>query len=255
MPADVHFDFSALLLILSLVTGVVYALDKFVFAKRRGDAKPNMLVDFSTAFFPVIVIVFLLRSFVAEPFRIPSESMLPTLRKQDFILVNKFAYDIRLPVFHSRLIDRDGPERGDVVVFRFPQDPSKDYIKRVIGLPGDVIEYRNKRLTINGEIQTLTEVERFDIEDPAFALFQQYTERLNTTDGTLDHDILQFSRTGGRDLRFRVPDGSYFVMGDNRDRSHDSRGWGFVPERNLVGKAVYIWLSLDSFDRIGTKIQ
>lgn len=258
MPADVHFDFSALLLLLTLVTGAVYLLDVLLLAKRRkADDKPGGVVEFSRSFFPIIAIVLVLRSFAGEPFRIPSGSMIPTLEVGDFILVNKFAYGLRMPVFHTKLVDIGEPARGDVVVFRYPRDPSKDFIKRVIGLPGDEIAYRGKVLYINGVRQDLDPRGLYSSTDPRYQYATEYVEQL----GDVQHGVLINPRRTSRGWRFRVPEGEYFVMGDNRDGSDDSRSWGTVPARNLVGKAKLIWMSWDSranrpvLSRIGTIIE
>ncbi len=246
MPSDIHFDFSAALVILTVVTGGIWALDAWWLRPRRGDAqaegKTGQIVEFSRSFFPVILLVLLLRSFLVEPFRIPSGSMLPTLLVGDFILVNKFAYGIRLPVVHTEVLPLSLPERGDVMVFRFPADPSKDFIKRVIGLPGDQIEYRSKQLFINGRAMPQQLAGYYtDESGRGEVLAEQYDETLDA----LTHAVLVSPHRPAADGHFEVPAGHYFVMGDNRDGSDDSRRWGFVPERNLVGKAFMIWMSWD----------
>ncbi len=259
--SDVHFDFAVILTVLTLITGVFWALDKWVLAPRRegaGDAGgPNAFVDFCRSFFPVIAVVLLLRSFLAEPFRIPSGSMIPTLLVGDFILVNKFAYGFRDPVFHTKFVGMGEPERGDVVVFRWPVDPSKDFIKRVIGLPGDRIAYRNKQLTVNGEPAELQPAGAYAAPGmPPPGVIYRMDENL----GGVEHHILVNPARPPDDFEFVVPAGEYYMMGDNRDGSDDSRRWGTVPERNLVGKAFLIWMSWDGertrvdFDRIGTSI-
>lgn len=235
-----------------------------VSGKRHGEP---VIIEYAKAFFPVILIVFLLRSFVVEPFRIPSGSMLPSLLIGDFILVNKFAYGIRLPVVYSKVFDSGGPRRGDVAVFRFPGDPSINYIKRVIGVPSDVVVYKGKRLYINGELVSQTDVSprssrNFGDETTGLTRF---SERL-APDAT--HDILVMTeRPNHGPTEFSVPPDHYFVMGDNRDQSNDSRYWGYVPEENLVGKAFLIWFSWDTsghgawpwervvWTRIGNKIR
>lgn len=258
MPADVHFDFSALLLLLTVVTGVVYLLDVLVLRKRRKrEAQPGHVIEFSRSFFPIILIVLLLRSFLGEPFRIPSGSMIPTLEVGDFILVNKFAYGLRAPVFHTMLVPVGEPKRGDVAVFRYPRDPSKDFIKRVVGLPGDKLAYRGKVLYINGVRQALNPRGLYSSTDPRFQYATEYVEQL----GDLEHAVLINPRRTSRGWTFTVPEGEYFVMGDNRDGSDDSRSWGTVPARNLVGRAKLIWMSWDGdanrpvLSRIGTMIQ
>ncbi|MEX0900194.1 MAG: signal peptidase I [Gammaproteobacteria bacterium] len=240
-----HFDFAAALVLGALITGVIWAVDAAFFAPRRreaavGDlahASDPVIVDYARSFFPLIVIVLVLRSFVGEPFRIPSGSMLPTLLVGDFILVNKFAYGLRLPVVDTKILDLGAPQRGDVVVFRYPQDPSVDFIKRVVGLPGDRVSYRDKQLFINGEAvpQAFT---------GPYGAYPVHAIQVRTE--TLSHDGHQVLVMPGREteaLEFSVPEGEYFVMGDNRDNSNDSREWGTVPERNLVGRAVVVWMS------------
>ncbi len=235
------FDFATALFVAALVTGFIWGLDRLVWARRRiaaGDSSEPLMVEYSRSFFPVIAIVLVLRSFVAEPFRIPSGSMLPTLFVGDFILVNKFAYGLRLPVIEKKVYPLGDPERGDVVVFRYPPNPSVDYIKRVIGLPGDKITYRNKRLFINGkkvEVTPLTAAENGDADK------SQFEEQL----GDVLHQIQITASRPSLDGELIVPPGKYFVMGDNRDNSADSRVWGFVPDENLLGKATLIWMSLD----------
>ncbi len=263
---DIHFDFEALLVIASAVTGVFWVLDKLIWAPRREAARQegdtqvsaNWAVEFSRSFFPVILFVLLLRSFVVEPFRIPSSSMVPTLLVGDFILVNKFAYGFRLPVVHTKVIPVDEPERGDVMVFRWPPDPSKDFIKRVVGLPGDEILYRDKHLSINGEPVPLESLGVYTAEGvPAFEAIFKFSETL----GEKQHPILMVGDRESLNLRATVPPGEYFVMGDNRDNSLDSRRWGFVPERNLVGKAFLVWMSVDTsewdvrFGRLGSLVK
>jgi signal peptidase I len=258
-------NFALFLLILLLVTGAVWLLDRFLLRKGRAkDARQPWWVEYSISFFPVILIVFLLRSFLVEPFKIPSSSMVPTLLVGDFILVNKYTYGIRLPVANRKLIPIGAPERGHVMVFRFPDDPSLDYIKRVVGLPGDRIEYRNKRLAINGVQVPSRQIDDY-LSKERMQFSRRYVERL---DG-VEHEILldedapaammpgrafpfsgncNYNRDG---LACTVPPGHYFVMGDNRDNSSDSRVWGFVPDENIVGRAFFIWLNLNELGRFG----
>lgn len=261
LPPDVHFDFAVLLTILTILTGIGWAAERLWFARRRrnlleGD-KPGWVLDFSRSFFPVIVAVLVLRSFVAEPFRIPSGSMIPTLLVGDFILVNKFTYGLRDPVFHSEFIQGGRPQRGDIVVFRWPRDPSVDFIKRIVGLPGDRIAYRDKVLYVNGEAQP-------QVADGAYTaprLPGGTAYRLRETLGERPHHVIVNPEEPSQDFEYTVPPGEYFAMGDNRDGSFDSRGWGTVPERNLVGKAFFVWMSWDgarmrpNFSRIGTVIR
>lgn len=256
-------NFALFLLILLVVTGLVWALEALWLRKRRAaGARQPWWVEYSVSFFPVILIVFLLRSFLVEPFKIPSSSMVPTLLVGDFILVNKYAYGIRLPVANKKVLDIGSPHRGDVMVFRYPDDPSLDYIKRVVGLPGDRIEYENKRLTINGK-----QVPARQIEDYLSRERMQFSRRYVETLGGVPHEILleddapagvlPTSATAGNcnynsaGLACTVPPGHYFVMGDNRDNSSDSRVWGFVPDENIVGKAFFIWLNLSDLGRFG----
>lgn len=271
-----HFDFAALLVILTVFTGVVWAVDALVFAPRRrtlagangmvldddkeGRSGEPLVVEYSRSFFPVILIVLIIRSFLGEPFRIPSSSMVPTLLDGDLILVSKFSYGLRLPVTNHKILDLGAPERGDVVVFRYPVDESQDYIKRVIGLPGDVIELRYGQLHINGEKVPLEAVGPYipPDNDPKERTRTDYTELLDDAEHRLLYDRSAAPGTRRYDNdRWVVPEGSYFVMGDNRDNSTDSRAWGFVPEENLVGKAILIWmrLSTSNWDRIGTLIE
>lgn len=258
LPYDVHFDFAAALLLLTLVTGVVTAFDRWVLAPRRmpGQA-PFFGIESCISFFPVLLFVLLLRSFVVEPFRIPSGSMLPTLEVGDFILVSKFSYGLKMPAFHQTLLETGHPERGDIAVFRYPKDPSQDFIKRVIGLPGDTLVYMDKQLYINGEKMSQESVGPYALELGGRDLvFERRLEEL----GTVEHDILIGPPRRGDSIRVEVPEGHYFVMGDNRDGSDDSRRWGFVPERALVGRAFFIWMNWSrplghpDWKRIGTTL-
>ena len=281
-----NIDFAAILVVLTMITGAVWLLDILMLAPRRARgtaslesageirkvvAKLPWYVDLSKSFFPVILAVLVLRSFVVEPFRIPSESMLPTLLKGDFILVSKFAYGLRLPVLNTKLLGNDQPARGDVVVFRYPREPAVAYIKRVVGLPGDRLEYRGKQLFINGQPTPLTSLP----DNPAEPGYQQFDEQL----GAVSHRIqvladgrwsliglwpgLQPHRDSDGTVawEYQVPEGHYFVMGDNRDNSSDSRVWGPMPEENLIGRAFFIWMNLDCITfngqcgRIGNSIK
>jgi len=241
------FDFSFVLVVATLVTGLVWAVDAWYFKPRRlaragsGTAPGEpVLVEYSRSFFPIILIVLLIRSFLFEPFRIPSDSMMPTLLDGDFIFVNKFTYGLRLPVVNREVVALGEPRRGDVVVFRLPSDPSTNYIKRLVGLPGDHIVVREKRVYVNGEELPV----RLDGMFEPFAstpLAQIGVESL----GPIDHRVLYIGDRPSYDFDSIVPDGHLFFMGDNRDNSRDSRfpEVGFVPVDNVVGKAVRIWLN------------
>lgn len=250
-------NLALILTVLTLFSGVVVAIDKMVWKTSEDDSRDaapgalRTLVEYSRSFFPVLLFVLIIRSFIFEPFRIPSGSMMPTLLEGDFIFVKKYAYGLRLPVTETKVIETGEPARGDVIVFRLPSDPSINYIKRVIGLPGDEVVYERQRLTINGVTMELTQGQNASFPVPVF---------VEDLDGR-EHDILvtnpQFST---RDGTYRVPEGHYFVMGDNRDRSKDSRFIGAVHEKFLVGEAVRIWMhfvpwNMPDWARIGQKIQ
>jgi signal peptidase I len=234
-------------------------------AQEKIRAQPWWL-DWTAGLFPVILVVFLLRSFLFEPFKIPSGSMIPTLMIGDLILVNKFHYGLRLPVLNIKVTEGNQPQRGDVMVFRYPPKPSLDYIKRVVGVPGDQVAYINKRLTINGKAVETAHVPEFFDEDS-----MRYFKQLEETVGDKKHRLLNdeyrpagFSERDIGEFPFRkncsytaagvtckVPEGHYFMMGDNRDNSLDSRYWGFVPEQNIVGKAFFVWMNFGNLKRIG----
>lgn len=246
----IHFDFEFLLVASVVISGIIWLLDSLLFASRRKAAagqavQDPILVEYSKSFFPVLLAVMVLRSFLYEPFRIPSGSMMPSLLVGDFILVNKFHYGLRLPVIHTKVTEGDKPKRGEVAVFRFPDDQSLDFIKRVIGLPGDHVSYYNRRLMINGEP---LEVEKKEVyagqgsTSDNMRGSEVFIEQLENNSHLMMTDPkVKFSANG----ELIVPEGHYFVMGDNRDHSNDSRFWGFVPEQNLVGKAVMIWMHWD----------
>ncbi|SDP18165.1 signal peptidase I Serine peptidase. MEROPS family S26A [Rhodoferax sp. OV413] len=292
-------NFALLLFLATLVTGLYWLAEKFYFLPRRKqaaldlekaselrlaelkkmgitqvdqvvpDAQARLLMqpwwlDWTAGLFPVIVAVFLLRSFLFEPFKIPSGSMIPTLLVGDLILVNKFHYGVRLPVLNTKITDGTPPQRGDVMVFRYPPKPSLDYIKRVVGVPGDEVAYINKRLTVNGKVIDTTALPDFFDEDQ-MRYFKQFEEKLGDKPHRLlnDDDRPAFVQ-GADDFAFRkncqysvegvvckVPEGQYFMMGDNRDNSLDSRYWGFVPDKNIVGKAFFVWMNFGSLKRIG----
>jgi signal peptidase I len=249
-------NLALILTLLTAASGAVVAYDRFVRKKRGDDAPRNgvdTIVEYSRSFFPVLLIVLVIRSFIFEPFRIPSGSMMPTLLQGDYIFVSKFSYGLRLPVLETKIVDTGEPERGDVAVFRLPSDPNVNYIKRVVGLPGDRIVYRNHRLTINGEAMQLLP----DEEEPLLGNAPRYVEKL----GEREHFILITNPRGrASEGTFTVPEGHYFMMGDNRDNSRDSRFIGTIPESYLVGEALRIWMHMDGlswprWERIGTKIR
>lgn len=274
-----NVDFALIISLLTLTTGFIWALERFWLRKKRrarvaaGQAsndEPSKSVEFLASFFPLLLLVLLFRSFLFEPFKIPSGSMIPTLLIGDFIVVSKYSYGLRLPVFNNKVLDLGEPERGDVFVFRTPEDDKTNFIKRVIGLPGDTITYRNKVLFVNGEPIEQTVIgpwvgEGLNRNQPGTRP-QLRIEQL----GEAEHEILvhptrstqRLARSVQQQRSWVVPEGHYFAMGDNRDQSLDSRSWGFVPEENLVGKAIRIWMHWDcgsgfcvDFSRIGDKIE
>ena len=301
LTGRVEGNFALLLFIATVVTGLYWLAERFYFLPKRhtaaqalevasaqrrldlqakGIAKVDMdgdiseartkllmqpwWLDWTAGLFPVILVVFVLRSFLFEPFKIPSGSMIPTLLIGDLILVNKFTYGVRLPVIHTKITEGNAPQRGDVVVFRYPPQPSLDYIKRVIGVPGDEVAYLNKRLTINGkEVPTKAVPDFFDESQVRY--FKQFEEEL----GAKPHRVLNNTEApafvqGASNFEYRqnctysvegvvckVPEGHYFMMGDNRDNSLDSRYWGFVPDKNIVGKAFFVWMNFGNLGRIG----
>ena len=293
-------NFSLLLFILTLVTLLYWLAERFRFkpareaaaahleqqdaARRAGlaqmgiakvdgnvqEAKSRLLMqpwwlDWTAGLFPVILIVFILRSFLFEPFKIPSGSMIPTLLVGDLILVNKFHYGVRLPVINKKIIANNDPKRGDVMVFRYPVDPRQDYIKRVVGIPGDEISYFNQSLSINGQkVPTVAKGDFYDEDSLRYS--PQFSEKL----GTVEHQILvdprrqayygpdpksfpmhENCRYSAEGVTCKVPPGHYFMMGDNRDNSQDSRYWGFVPDENIVGRAFFVWMNFGNLGRIG----
>lgn len=249
-----NFDFSALLVLLTFASGAIWALDSWVLGRKRrkaatdedGAAAPPepVLVEYARSFFPVFLIVLILRSFIVEPFRIPSASMMPTLLIGDFILVNKYDYGIRLPVIHTKIFTNKTPKRGDIIVFRYPEDPSIPYIKRVVGLPGDHVRYYNKSLYINDILINQDLKGEFEVllRGGGKNTLSWREEHL----GKVDHDILIDPDGLSLNVDTWVPEGQYFVLGDNRDNSKDSRYWGFVPDENLVGRAFMIWMNWNS---------
>lgn len=257
-------SFPALLVAATIITGVIWALDALFWAPKRraqaaqlahsGDraaaeaaAKEPTFVEVSRSFFPIILAVLVVRSFVVEPFRIPSGSMMPTLLVGDFILVNKFSYGLRLPVLNTKVLDLGEPERGDIVVFRYPEDPRIDYIKRVVGVPGDHIVYQDKVLYVNGQPMAQTVVGTY-VGEGSGAAMTGASLRMEQL-GDVAHEILVLPGAFDRPFEYTVPAGHYFAMGDNRDNSRDSRFWGPVPDENLVGKAFLIWWNIDCGQR------
>jgi signal peptidase I len=255
-----NFDFALLLVVLTFSSGVIWAVDSLFFAPARNRniltrtagvddrtvesrRREPLMVEYARSFFPIFLVVLLLRSFLVEPFRIPSGSMMPTLVVGDFILVNKFNYGLRLPVMNKTFVELGSPKRGDIVVFRYPGDQFTPYIKRVVGLPGDHVAYRDRMIYINGEAVAqqpdgtyVGEGAGADQNGDPLA-----TERL----GDVEHRIMFRPQMPSMDVESVVPAGSYFVMGDNRDNSKDSRYWGFVPDENLIGRAFFIWMNFD----------
>jgi signal peptidase I len=296
----VEGNFSLLLFLAALVTGIYWFAEHFYFlpqrrkavaaldegaAQRRAEltkmginqvddntseARVRLIMqpwwlDWTAGLFPVILVVFLLRSFLFEPFKIPSGSMIPTLLVNDLILVNKFHYGVRLPVINTKILNNHSPQRGDVMVFRYPPKPSLDYIKRVVGVPGDEVSYLNKKLTINGKSLSKTPLpDFFDEDSMRYAKqFEEVTgtkhyrvlnddERPAFIPGVEDFPFKQNCRYSSEGVVCKVPEGHYFMMGDNRDNSLDSRYWGFVPEKNIVGKAFFVWMNFGNLKRIGS---
>ncbi|RYE41753.1 MAG: signal peptidase I [Hyphomicrobiales bacterium] len=293
-------NFALLLFLATVITGAYWLGERFYFLPRRrraaraieeaavqrraeldrmgiqkvdGDveeAKGRILMqpwwlDWTAGLFPVIAVVFLLRSFLFEPFKIPSGSMIPTLLVGDLILVNKFTYGIRLPVINKKITAGNAPQRGDVMVFRYPPQPNMDYIKRVVGVPGDEVAYLNKRLTVNGvAVETTARPDFFD--EDSMRYYKQFEEQLGThRHGILNNQDVPAFVQGASNYAYRdqcrysvegvvckVPEGQYFMMGDNRDNSLDSRYWGFVPDANIVGKAFFVWMNFGNLKRIGS---
>ncbi|MDJ0808322.1 MAG: signal peptidase I [Gammaproteobacteria bacterium] len=263
-----QFGIESALAVGTLISGVVWLIYRLVKGKQEKDAVLPHYVEYARSFFPIFLIVLLLRAFLAEPFRIPSGSMMPSLLVGDFILVNKFTYGIRMPVTKTKLIEVNEPERGDVVVFRWPVNPRLDYIKRLVALPGDKVRYQNKTLFINGEPMKIDPIGQYTPVGSGMRALGSFEGREDLMG--VEHSILvnplapDFSPSctfmGYQEVE--VPEGHYLMVGDNRDDSNDGRCWGFVPEANLVGKAFFVWFSLDwqrpgfiAWDRIGNSIQ
>lgn len=245
---ELDYDFSFFLVTATLITGIMWG-GFLLYLKMAGKQHPEdqpypWPFEYARSFFPVVLIVMLLRSFLFEPFRIPSGSMMPTLLIGDFIIVNKFVYGIRIPVINRKVVSMDEPSRGDIVVFRFPKDPTVDYIKRVIGLPGDRIVYRDKQISINGK--PVEQVLLGDYQGEGKGAHMTGALQLDEDLEGIRHHILIRDGQPSVEGEFIVPDQHFFMMGDNRDNSNDSRYWGFVPETHLVGKAVLIWMNWDT---------
>jgi len=250
-----NINFELFLFYLTLASGFLALLDILIFtprrerlaAKKNAPVKMPIIFDYARSFFPVLLLVFVLRSFLFEPFRIPSGSLEPTLLTGDFILVNKFTYGLRLPVIHTKIFGSGKPERGDIMIFRWPADVSYNFIKRVIGLPGDKISYINKELFINGQKVSQAFIEK-SVTDLESGEEWQATLKEENLLGVKHQIFVQPDKSSRNYTDITVPDNMYFVMGDNRDDSADSRFWGFVPSENIVGKAVLIWMSWNSRD-------
>jgi signal peptidase I len=251
-------NFALILFLLTALTGVIALADKVFFSRHRGrDATEPWWIEYAKSFFPVLLIVFLLRSFLAEPFKIPSSSMRPTLEVGDFILVNKFAYGLRLPIIEMKIVPIGEPKRGDVIVFRLPSDPSTNYIKRLVGLPGDHVQVRDNHVTINDMPMELTWT-GFYTESPNYVGARLGIEKL----GEKEHVVMAAAGRYSTDFEAVIPAGHYYFMGDNRNNSLDSRfpQVGFVPEENIVGRAVRIWMhwewpKMPAWSRIGQAIE
>jgi signal peptidase I len=258
-----NMNFQLILVILVGLSGLIYLLDVLFFAKKRNatdtQQKMPLFIDYARSFFPVLLLVLIVRSFLVQPFRVPSGSLEPTILPNDFVAVNQFAYGLRLPVIHTKILAIGRPKRGDVAVFRYPPNPKIDYVKRVIGLPGDRVVYKQKTLYINGKKMPQKFLRTgYDFAPPDFSIPANVKEE---TLGAVKHEI-QVRQKGGDNNEFEVivPEKSYFMMGDNRDDSADSRYFGFVPETSLIGKAFIIWFSWDSsthrirWNRMGQKL-
>jgi signal peptidase I len=293
-------NFALILFILTIATGIIWCFDVFYLAPQRRSAANTALaeldartarlendgikaesanraavesailrqpawIEYSGSFFPVLALVFFLRSFLYEPFKIPSSSMVPTLQVGDLILVNKFTYGIRLPVLNKKIIEVGQPHRGDVMVFKYPKDMTLDYIKRVVGVPGDKIVYKNKQLTVNGQALAYKPLPDY-LDEERLTYSKQYLENLTgrehrilndenapsyvqNPDAFPQRELCSYNAEG---FACTVPAGQYFMMGDNRDNSADSRYWGFVPDKNIVGKAFFVWMNLSNIKRIGS---
>ncbi len=253
------FDVPLLLTLVTLLSGLLVLLDLIYFTKqKRNRGKLTLVFDCAKSFFPIFLSVLLIRSFLIQPYRVPTGSLEPTIMPGDFIIVNQYAYGLRLPVFNKKILSIGSPKRGDVALFRYPVDPAVIFVKRVIGLPGDRISYRNKTLTINGKVAEQTDLGvELETANGFYAPVRAKLEDL----GEVTHKIyIKPNRKEFEEFELVIPEGSYFMMGDNRDNSNDSRAWGVVPEKNLIGKAFGIWMSWDHpnkkirWQRIGKKV-
>ncbi len=266
MTEKFYLDLEFWLVFITFLTGAIWLVYWLLNLKRGKNTKDTkkdepVIVEYAKSFFPVLLLVVFLRSFVAEPFRIPSGSMMPTLEVGDFILVNKFAYGVRLPVFRTKIFSNNDPKRGDVFVFRYPDRPWQNFIKRVVGVPGDIIRWQADKLYINGQLVINEETGDYDAVDQSGD--KRDARRHKEDLMGVEHDIIfypQYYKDFDQSREITVPEGKYFAMGDNRFGSHDSRFWGFVPEENLVGKAMIIWMHYAGnndgieLSRIGTSI-
>ncbi len=263
-----QFGIEQALAVGTIVSGAVWLLYVIIKGKHKKSSDLPYYVDFAKSFFPIFLVVLLLRAFLIEPFRIPSGSMMPNLLIGDFILVNKYTYGIRMPVTKRKIFSLNNPERGDIVVFRWPKDEKLDYIKRVVGLPGDSVSYKNKILYINKEPMKIKSFQRYIPEGSGMRALGSI-EGIEDLKG-IEHSVLINPMTPNLSAsckfidsrEIKIPDGHYLMVGDNRDDSNDGRCWGLVPEKNLVGKAFFIWFSLDwerpgiiAWSRIGNLIQ
>jgi len=255
---NIFFDIAFVLTSLTLITGIISLLDVLVFSKKRLHGKMPIVIEYARAFFPVFLLVLSIRSFLIQPYKVPTGSLEPTILPVEFIVVNQYAYGLRLPVLNTKILDIGEPKRGDIALFRFPKDPSMLFVKRVIGLPGDHIVYHNKILTINNKVVWQTPFGMdLDVEGGFPVPVQVRVENL---DDVIHKIFIKPGYKEWENVDVVVPPGSYFMMGDNRDSSNDSREWGVVPEENLVGRAFGVWMSWDSgkhgirWERIGTKI-
>ncbi|MDA3806905.1 MAG: signal peptidase I [Thiomicrorhabdus sp.] len=255
-------SFELILVIITAITGVITYVDRIIWRPKRQAAmmtvKQPILVEYARSLFPVFLVVLVLRSFIIEPFRIPSGSMYPTLQIGDFIVVNKFAYGVKLPVLQTTIIPVSEPERGDVVVFKYPNDPAVDYIKRVVGLPGDKITYVGRTIFINGDPVKSEFMGEYHGTESGAIMNGASVVKETFPSGSTHKVLLDMDKSSLDFDTVLVPEGHYFMMGDNRDHSNDSRFWGFVPAKNLKGKAFGIWMHWDNglqLNRLGQEIK